>query len=178
MLIDCQSIPESNNNLELLIISLTLLVSFAAVCLAIYAARIQRISIILLQLSEKAKEANSYLDDYSRISLKEYTISGIVSTLITARQLLRYNFYRIKNEKRNGRKFILMRLNEQYFIDQFYLQLHTTIREWINKDELNSSEKASLSEGNKNLILNQYRQVKDFFKDSTLNESNQYYDQF
>lgn len=102
-----------------------------AIYAIIYAIRYQLISLLNAQLSDKAKECNNNLmaDNMSKIPTENDKISGIISSIITAEEILNYNVYKV-------RKNILWKINDQILIDQFYLQLHTTIREFLMKENI------------------------------------------
>ena len=95
------------------------------------AIRYQIISLINAQLADKAKECNSNLDlqDLSKPPKSNDKVSGFLSAIITAEELLNYQAHHKKS-------LFLWKLDTIALIDQFYLQLHTTIREFMKKDTI------------------------------------------
>lgn len=80
----------SYDNFNLMISMIALFIGFIASLLAYYGIKYQIISLIHSQLSEKAKETNGYLNSNNKMPNEPENISGIVSTIITAKQILDY----------------------------------------------------------------------------------------
>ncbi|RFM33166.1 hypothetical protein [Chitinophaga silvisoli] len=98
-------------------------ISILALITSYVSIRLQIKSVILTHLSEKAKESNDYLSGLIEGN-EIQAISGIFTALITGRQLLELqcNKYRISDR--------------QSLINQFYLQLNTTIRMNLSRDTM------------------------------------------
>ena len=110
-----------------------ILIAVLALLVAIISIRYQIIALIQNQLADKARECNRFLDSNGQISKESANLSGIISSAITARQLLEYQL-------KSKRYSILLFLNRKALIDQFYLQLHTSIRELLKKESLQNEE--------------------------------------
>lgn len=120
-------ILESSNILEFLA---TIIVAIMAAGIAFLSARFQAISLLQTQITEKAKECNSNIDPITHeIILYPQNISNVVSAIITTEQLI--------DKVIKGASFLF--LSKQSLIDQFYLQLHTSIIEYIKKNEITPS---------------------------------------
>jgi hypothetical protein len=112
---------------------LALIIGFLALIVAISSIRYQIITMINAQLADKAKECNSYLEANAMVPKSAHKVSGIVSAIITAEELL--------DEQLNFKKYtILILLNKQSILKQFYLQLHTSIRVYLKKKTLSDAE--------------------------------------
>ena len=124
----------------LLCINYELIISITAIIIAIIAMfftylsfRYQIISMIHSQLSEKAKEANSYLNLKLEFPTNErHKISLILASIITARQILKFQL----------KKYCYLNIGKteiQSFIHIFHLQLNTEIRSFIgNLEEMDA----------------------------------------
>jgi hypothetical protein len=109
--------------------TIALIVAFLTFLLTFFSIRMQIISLILTLLSDKARECSNYIDSKTQIVLKDTaSVSAILSTIIISKQLL----------YRNYKSFFLFLLwiGRQSCIDQFYLQLHTSIRLFIRDRQL------------------------------------------
>ncbi|HLY72312.1 MAG TPA: hypothetical protein VKR53_21425 [Puia sp.] len=105
-------------------INFDLIIALIALAVGISGIRFQMIGLITSQLSDKARETNSYLDSEFRVPLIYESYSSVFSSIITAQQILdihckKYKFLIITDSLRS------------YLIDQYYLQLHATIRSLI-----------------------------------------------
>jgi hypothetical protein len=129
-----------------------LVVAVIALIVGVYAIRYQIIALLSAQLADKAKESNEKLmpGGLSIMPPYEGSISTILSSIITAEEILNYQVY--KN------KYSFLSLNVQSLVDQFYLQLHTTIREFIAKD---LSEVENLMFNNQ-ILKDQFNRAKEF----------------
>ncbi|TGM58552.1 hypothetical protein [Leptospira adleri] len=115
----------------------------------------QMMILVLNQLSEKAKDCNNAIAKSNFIILPNdfLQVSNILSSIITAIQLMDYHF----NRRWYFKKFI----SRQQCLDQFYLQLHTSIQIFIGRDR--DKYAAQLKELLKNETINQ------LFKDASAN---------
>lgn len=111
------------NNIQLITAVSSIMVALAALRIALAAFKHQMITLILSQLHEKAKESNDYLNEELQIKKEPQSISGILSAIITAKQLIKLHY------KKYSRWLLFYR--KQFLIDNFHLQLHTSIRDWI-----------------------------------------------
>jgi hypothetical protein len=156
-----------------------LIVAVFALVAALASIRYQIISLIQTQLADKARECNRYLDNNSQIPVQADKVSGIVSSARTAKELLHYQLV-------FKRYYILAFLNKQGLIDQFYLQLHTSIRQWIEKDSLPANEietihsdDPSIQAANnqiKQTIASQFLRMKDFLARSIKKNQSGFFD--
>ena len=147
----------------------TLLIALMAAIATLLSVRFQIFTMINTQLSDKAKECNQYLMGNCQLSMEVHKISGIVSAIITAKQLLNHHL-------KNKQYHILVGINKQSFIEQFYLQLNTTIQGWIKSNEFDkfslifekTESESSIRINNeiKNTIERQYNQSREFLIDS------------
>ncbi|MBL7075607.1 hypothetical protein ISS37_10270 [candidate division KSB1 bacterium] len=122
---------------------------------AVRALRYQRVSLLNSQLADKAKECNNNLDpvNLSKPPRRNDKVSGLLSSIITAEELL---FYQTHHKKWK----ISWKPNQESLIDQFYLQLHTTIRVYLEK---NSIEEKDLDSSEFMVIFNkQFQRSKEF----------------
>lgn len=155
------------------------LIAVLALIVAIISIRCQIISLIQIQLADKARECNKYLDSNSQIPKESANISGILSSAITARQLLDYQ---LKSKK----YYILIFLNRETLIDQFYLQLHTSIREFLKKHQLQNDEIKTNDSNDPNIqavnsaikdtIKSQFQSMKSFLSNSIKKSENGFFD--
>lgn len=134
---------------------LSLSIPLAVGIITWFAYKFQVQQYIANQLSEKAKECNSYLTfaNIDRILRDSKYISGHLAAIISAEDLLSMNL--------RGKDFL--GINRQFLIDCFYLQIHTTIRTAI-KDK---SFIENANEHNATLIT-QADRVYKFLKESSL----------
>ncbi len=81
--------------------------------------------LILNQLSEKSKECNESISQTQFQVIPNNLIqnTNILSAIITAIQLLDYNL--------NRKWYLKLFISRESCLDQFYLQLHTSIRNYI-----------------------------------------------
>ncbi|MDP3929187.1 MAG: hypothetical protein Q8R57_09200 [Bacteroidota bacterium] len=143
--------------LAAIIATLALIVSYIAV-------RFQYVAIINTQLADCASRCNEQLTDSNKnyVPKENDKISGILSGIITAEEIL--NSYLLE------RNPFLLNLNSQRIIDHFYLQLHTTIRVYVEKEELESSD---LSNSNRLDVFNkQLKRVQGFLGGSITKNKN------
>jgi hypothetical protein len=103
---------------------IAVIIAFSAVVFSVAGFQVQ---IILSQLAYKAEECNKYiLSETQQIQVEDIPkLSAIVSTIITANQILNINYKII----------CIIFKSKQSCIDQFYLQLHTSIRELVNSNK-------------------------------------------
>lgn len=143
----------SCDNYDLLVSWIALFVGFFATLLAYYGIKYQIISLIHSQLSEKARETNAYLDSNSKLPKEPEKISCIVSTIITAKQILNYQWekYWFLN---------ILTYRKQAFIDVFHLQLHVSIRNYFEKYKESSYEKINP------IVDSQIRECYKFLKEA------------
>ena len=134
---------------------LALTIASLALMVAISSIRYQIISMINMQLADKAKECNNYLDTNAMPPKSAHKVSGIVSSIITADELLDHH---LKFKKYT----VLIFLNKQSLLEQFYLQLHTSIREYLKKKSLTDGEINDLSLANQ--IRSQFARSKEILK--------------
>jgi len=148
----------TNEDVNLIISILAALVALTALWISVKATIYQIISLLNAQLTEKAKECNNNLDqkDLSRFPSKVDKVSWILSTIITAEEIL--NFHFSKKHKCFSRI-----INRQSLIDHFYLQLHTTIRVFLKNDEINVNEIEDGEHFEKDLKL-QFKRSTEFLK--------------
>ena len=148
---------------------IALIVALVAIYLSFRALRYQIIALINVQLSDKAKECNNNLDinNMSSIPKRNDKFSGILSSIITAEEILNYQLYLKKNIFKRG-------IDIQSLIDQFYLQLHTTIRVFLQKGEINEND----LENNNHLVTfkEQYQRSIDFLADSINKDINKHFE--
>jgi hypothetical protein len=141
---------------------MALIVAVIALIVGVYAIRYQIIALLSTQLSDKAKESNEKLMPGALRIIPPYeaSVSTILSSIITAEEILNYQMY--KN------KYSFLSLNAQSLVDQFYLQLHTTIREFIAKD-LTEVENLMF---NNQILKDQFNRAKEFLSLSIAKNEN------
>lgn len=154
-------------------------VAVLALIASIISIRYQIISLIQTQLADKARECNTFLDNNNQILIESSSISGILSSAITARQLLNYQL-------KSKRYYILLFLNKQKLVNQFYLQLHTSIRELLNKPALQDGEIKTNDSNDPNIqavntaiketIKSQFESLKAFLRDPIEKNRNGFFD--
>jgi len=118
-----------------LISIIALIIAIFALFISYKAIRYQIISLLNVQLSDKAKYCNDNLDknNLSKMPTQIDKFSGILSAIITAEELFNYQFCYKKS-------IFLWFFDCQSLIDQFYLQLHTTIRVFLQKGQIQESD--------------------------------------
>jgi hypothetical protein len=152
-----------------------LIISVAAIIIAVlalivgfYAVRFQYIAIINTQLADRARFCNEQLTDSNKsyVPKENDKISGILSGVITAEEIL--------NSYLTERNPFLCFLDSQRIIDHFYLQLHSTIRLFVEKNEIFESDMS-----NPNLyevFNNQLERVKVFLGSCFAKNKNKEYE--
>jgi hypothetical protein len=119
---------EASNIPELLAI----FISFLAIVMAYFAVRYQVLSLCQSQISDKAKDCNKNIDNATqRIIETPQNISHVVSTIITTEQLI---------DRIIGKRVYLF-ITKASLIEQLYLQLHTSIIEYIKKNTITETFK-------------------------------------
>jgi hypothetical protein len=119
---------EFHNESSKLIQLVPIFVSLIAVAIAYFAARFQGLSLIQNQIANKAKECNENIDkNTQRILNMPQNISHIVSTIINTEKLID------RIIKRKGTFFFFKKTS---LIDQLYLQLHTSIIDYISQNTI------------------------------------------
>jgi len=113
----------TNQQLSILISIIAVLIASLALIATFVSIRYQLIGLILNQLAQKAIECNSNLNDENQVPEEADKASGIVTSILKAEEI-------IKLHKRK-RPLLLAFLRRKYLVDQFYLQLHTSIIELI-----------------------------------------------
>lgn len=104
-----------------------IIISAIAACIALFGLRFQMFSLIKNQLAEKARECNKNIDPETQAIIgKHQNISLVVSSIITGKLLIDKTFFIFPYEK-------------QSLIDQFYLQLHTSIIEYIKANTVTTA---------------------------------------
>ena len=143
-------------SIELIIAGIALIIAFVGLLIACRTIRYQIISIILVMFTEKAKECNGNLNaDFS--FPKEFPkISGVMFSIITAKQL-----FDMLVEKY---KFWLPCKRKQYLIDMLFLQLHTSIRVRLKEKSIDTIENKT-NESNE-ILDKQFQDAKKFLKHS------------
>ncbi|WP_426669942.1 hypothetical protein ACPPVU_01610 [Mucilaginibacter sp. McL0603] len=163
-----------SNNIDYNLLSsiLALVVAIIALFVGYRAIRYQIISLINAQLADKAKDCNTNLDsnNYGDAPKQLDKISGILSSIITAEELLNYQV----NLKKN---IFILHLDVQSLIDQFYLQLHTTIRLFLQKEKLEISDIDSSAENILVVLQVQYNKSQEFLSISIKKDNNKVFEQ-
>ncbi len=104
---------------------LPIIISAIALFVAFINVRFQMISLIQRQLADKAKDCNDNINsETQQIIDTPQTKSKIVSSIVTANLL-------INRLTKSNCLFFPFGFGKQSLIDQFYLQLHTSIIEYI-----------------------------------------------
>jgi len=105
-----------------------IIISCIAVIIAIISYVGQMNILVLNQLSEKAKDCNNLINwsNFEIILRNFQQISNILSVLITAIQLMDYHY--------KTKWYLRLLTSRQKCLDQFYLQLHTSIRIFVGRD--------------------------------------------
>ncbi|MFA6667665.1 MAG: hypothetical protein WCS51_04890 [Bacilli bacterium] len=140
-------------------------IALIALIVSYKATRYQIISLLNAQLADKAKDCNSNLNrnDLSKIPTKNDKVSWIVSSIITAEEIINYQVDHKKS-------FFMIRYNIQSLIDQFYLQLHTTIRVFLQKGHFDPEDLADYTQFG--AIKNQYNRSTEFLSISINKDKN------
>ena len=107
-------------------INYELVIALTAIIVSVLAIRYQIVTLIASQLSDKARETNSYLDQNYNIPETASGYSSVYSSIITAKQILDLHSSKYR--------LLCIALSKQYLIDQYYLQLHTTVRQTVQKE--------------------------------------------
>ncbi len=140
------------------------IIAILALIVSFYAVRFQYIAIINSQLADCARRCNEQLTDSNKSYLPKENdkISGVLSGIITAEEILNTYLYE--------RNLFLLNLNSQRLIDHFYLQLHTTIRVFIEKEEFVASDLSNIN------LLNEFnmqlKRVNIFLSNSIIKNKN------
>lgn len=141
------------------IISLvSLLIAIIAFFVAFSSVRFQIVTLINSQLADRAKMCNEQLTDSNKsyIPKENDKVSGILSSIITAEEIL--------NSYLSSKNFFLWKIDSQIIIDHFYLQLHTTVRLFVEKEKLTEKD---VNNENQLIIFNQQLdRVKIFLQNS------------
>jgi len=112
-----------------------LIVSVIAVFISFINFRFQLISLVQKQLTDKANLCNENIDkETQRILDTPHNISKIVSSIITAKFLVER-----LTEKKVRMIFFPFGYGRQSLIDHFYLQLHSSIIDYIMKNTITPS---------------------------------------
>lgn len=144
---------------------IALFVALIALCVSYMTMRYQIIGLISSQMADKAKECNSNVDplDNSKPPRSNDKLSGLLSAIITCEELINYEIY-----KRGS--IFLWRLNVDWLVDKFYLQLHTTVRVFVEKQNIKSSD---LDNDDYLLAFNdQFQRVREFLKTAIIKNQN------
>jgi len=108
---------------------IAIVISAIALFVGYYTIRLQVISAIEKILKDKAIECNKYIIAVNqKFPLETHFTSAIVSSILYASHLLDLQFTTYK-------AFLWMR-KKQEFIDIFYLELHTSISEYVHRNQL------------------------------------------
>ncbi|MCK9484094.1 MAG: hypothetical protein M0R34_07000 [Candidatus Marinimicrobia bacterium] len=155
-----------------------LITSFVAIIIALIALifsfraiRFQIISLLNSQLAYKARDCNSNLDsnDLSKMPIKNDKVSWIVSSIITAEEIIFYQKFHKKN--------VFIRVSDiQSLIDHFYLQLHTTIRVFLKKEIFKEDELSDIIQYED--IKNQYFRCVKFLSCSLQKDKEYKFEEF
>jgi len=144
----------------------TMIIAIAAVVISYISIRYQNISLINSQLTKKAESCNSNLNsnDLSKIPKNNAKFSGILSSIIVAEEIL--------NSKTDS--FFLIFCNFQSLIDQFYLQLHTTIRVFLQKGRISKEDIENDNQFDD--FESQYQRATEFLKVSIARDKNKIFE--
>ena len=129
-----------------IVASLALFVAALSLIVSVKAIQYQIIGLLNVQLANKAKECNGNLNpkDLSNMPREDAKVSGIVSSIVTAKEILNSLAYCRKckkNTKKNPKKIsFLVGFDLQRLIDLFYLQLHTTIRVFLKNGKFEEKD--------------------------------------
>ncbi len=150
---------------DLATIIVPIIIAIIALIVSYRATRYQIISLLNAQLADKAKDCNSNLDDndLSNMPIKNDKVSWIVSSIITAEEIINYQIY-------YKTSFFMIGYDVQSLIDQFYLQLHTTIRVFLQKGHFDTKDLADNSQFE--AINNQYIRSTEFLSISINKDEN------
>lgn len=131
-----------------------LIVSVIALFVGYINLRTSVVSMIENQLSNKAKECNKYIEEKTQaIKQETHYISAILTSIIFAATLLDlyYKSYR----------FILLRIGKKSCLDRFYLELHTSVIEFVKNNLPNNLDPSLI-----NTIKRQHEKCKLILHDS------------
>lgn len=112
---------------------IAIVISVIALVIALYVGyytiRLQVISAIENKLTNKAKECNKYIISVDqRFPLETHSASAIISSILYASHILDLQF--------NTYNVFLWKSKQQGFKDVFYLELHTSISEYVHRNQL------------------------------------------
>lgn len=144
---------------------LTSIIALFVACVALFvsymAMRYQIIGLISTQMADKAKDCNSNLDplNFSNIPKSNDKFSGLLSAIITCEELINYEIYK------QGSIF-LWKLDVESLVDKFYLQLHTTVRVFLEKETINSEDLENVD--HLQTFQGQFQRAKEFLKTSII----------
>lgn len=110
-------------NLGIIISIISSVIALLAFITTYLCVRYQLLGLILNQLADKARECNSNLNQKNQVPEEANKASGLVTSIIKANSLLNYHL--------KHRRVLLLFLNRQSCVDQFYLQLHTSVLELL-----------------------------------------------
>lgn len=146
-----------------------IIIAIIALIVSCGATRYQIISLLNAQLADKAKDCNSNLnhENLSKMPIENDKVSWIVSSIITAEEIVNYQVYFKKSCFMKG-------YNIQSLIDQFYLQLHTTIRKFLQKGHFDSKDLEDNSQFD--AINKQYTRSTEFLSISIINDNNKVFE--
>lgn len=139
--------------MEIIVPAASIIVAIVAVFIAMAALKHQMITLMLSQLHEKAKECNGYLSEELQVDNTNIkSVSGILSAIVTAEQIIALHYQHFS--------FWLWFYGKQFLIDNFHLQLHTSIRVWISQTEYSHFSFSN------SIIENQLKKSKLFLSES------------
>lgn len=137
----------------------SLLISLVSVIITYVAARFQVKQLLSSQLSERANTANRFIGRNNDMPKDHGELTALVAAIITAEEILYFNLY-------SKRKSVWFLISPQHLIDEFYLQLHTSIRRDLAEFPLSTQE---------NYLQEQWNRCKRFLAKSILKNKNQEY---
>ncbi|MBB6109801.1 hypothetical protein SAMN05421821_105219 [Mucilaginibacter lappiensis] len=110
-------------------IVISIIALLVALYVGYYTIRLQVISAIENKLTIKAKECNKYIiDDDQKFPLQTHYASAIISSILYATHILDLQF--------KTYNVFLWRSKKQGFKDIFYLELHTSISDYVHRNQL------------------------------------------
>jgi len=120
---------QASDHMGLLTNGIAFLALVVAVLVGYHTIQLQIVAAIQSQLTNKAKEANKYIvEKDQRFPMETHNVSAIVSSILHAGYILDLQF--------STYKFFLIKRKKQQFIDLFYLELHTSVGEYIQRNQL------------------------------------------
>ena len=138
--------------------NLAIFISIVAVVLTSLGVRFQILSMLKNQLANKAAECNKNINQETHAIIENtQNISHVVSLIITGELLVNRVF-------KSSRFFFPFGYGKQSLMDQFYFQLHTSIVEYIIKNQITSTFKEDRVKYHITLQLNYCHKL---FKKST-----------